>query len=312
MSPAARRLPEPGAVRGPAVTDAFGAALRGAIQRSGLSLDEVSRRLRARHTPVSASALSYWQTGASRPERTSSLAAVTELEALLGEPPGSLAALLGPRRPRGRRPAGRPPADPLWTRPGALARALDKLDAGVDDLHHPVTVSQHLAFRIDDGGQEESVRVRRVIRAERDHTARILFVSRCGPLSQPPLVTFAEGCQPARFRADVPTATCVFEFVLDRPLRAGELAAVEFGLRFPPGQTDRHVVVAVPHPARELVLRVTFAPGRVPASCHAYRQPGPDPAGRQRSGIALDGDCRTAQSIVLDPAPGRYGIAWDW
>ncbi|MEV6522361.1 helix-turn-helix transcriptional regulator [Longispora sp. NPDC051575] len=292
------------------MTDAFGAALRDAIRRSGLSLDEVARRLRARHTPVSASALSYWQTGATRPERTSSLAAVTELETLLGEPPGALAALIGPRRPRGRRPGGTPPADPLWTRPTALTRALDKLDAGLADLQHPVTVSQDLAYRIDGGGQEESVRVRRIVRAERDHTTRLLFVSRCGPLSRPPTVTYTEGCRPARFRADVPTATCVFEFLLDRPLRAGELAAVEFGLRFPPGQTDRHVVVAVPHPSRELVLRVTFAPGRLPASCHAYRQPGPDPAGRQRSGIALGGE--TAQSIVLDPAPGRYGIAWDW
>ncbi|MGY0231396.1 helix-turn-helix domain-containing protein [Longispora urticae] len=295
-------------------TSAFGAALRRAIQHSGLSLEELSQRLRDRRTPVSASALSYWQNGDNQPERARSLAAVTVLEDLLDLPPGALTELIGPRRPRGRwvpRTSGMG-FDKLWRLPDAVVRALAKVDATPDDLNHPLKVSQHLSYRVDASGHEESVRVRRLIRADRDNTTRVIFVSRCSTLPQPPMVTFADGCQPGRFRADVPTNTCVFEFLLPRPLRAGEMAAVEFGLRYPPGQTDRHAEIAIYQPVRDLVLQVTFDPHRLPARCYAYWQGHVSQPAERREERTLDCEARSFQFINLDPAPGQYGIAWQW
>ncbi|MEU6409314.1 hypothetical protein [Microbispora sp. NPDC046933] len=82
----------------------FERALRAAIRARGLSLDRLHSRLRERGVDVSLSSLSYWQRGRSRPERAASLAAVRELEGILSLPEYALIGLLGPPRPRGRRP----------------------------------------------------------------------------------------------------------------------------------------------------------------------------------------------------------------
>ncbi|SDY04664.1 hypothetical protein SAMN05421504_104329 [Amycolatopsis xylanica] len=293
----------------------FGAALRDAIGRSGLSLNEISKRLREQATPVSVSALSYWQNGENRPERASSLAAVSALESILGQQEGTLAALLGPRRPRGRwtnRPGMAVAYDKVWTRPENLVRALAKVDAGPDELDTPQRLSQYVSYRVNAQGCEESMRVRRLIRADHDDTTRFVFVARCSALPQAPVVTFTEGCQPARFRADVPSSTCVFEFLFDRPLAAGELASVEFAVRFPPGQTTQHTQMALYRPAREMVLHIAFDPDMTPNRCFGYFQPRCGAPREQQGEAVFDGQASTYQFITLDPLPGQYGIQWSY
>ncbi|GAA1020847.1 hypothetical protein Aple_076620 [Acrocarpospora pleiomorpha] len=83
-------------------TGPFERALRAAIAARGLSLERLHVRLAERGAQVSLASLSNWQRGRSRPERSSSLVAVGELEVILGLPAHSLVTLLGPRRPRGR------------------------------------------------------------------------------------------------------------------------------------------------------------------------------------------------------------------
>lgn len=72
----------------------FAAALRSAIEASGLSLD----RIQARRLSVSVTAPSYWQSGKRQPERTSELA-VRVLEELLSIPSGALLGLLATTAP---------------------------------------------------------------------------------------------------------------------------------------------------------------------------------------------------------------------
>ncbi|MEU3768731.1 helix-turn-helix transcriptional regulator [Amycolatopsis keratiniphila] len=293
----------------------FGAALRAAIERSGLSLSEISRRLRDHETPVSVSALSYWQNGENRPERASSLAAVTALEAILGQSPETLTGLLGPRRPRGRwtvRTGHALSYDQVWRRPEEVVRALSKMDVTPDELDTPHRLSQYLTYRVDGDGNQESVRVRRLIRADRDGTSRFVFVNRCSSITQPPSVLYTDGCRPARFRADVPSSTCVFEFALDRTLAAGELAVVEFGVRYPPGQGRRHVQVALYRPARDVAVQVSFDPGRLPRRCAGFFRPRGVLPPEERCEATFDRDTSTFQFITLDPQPGQYGIQWSW
>ncbi|ONI91773.1 transcriptional regulator [Actinosynnema sp. ALI-1.44] len=294
----------------------FGAALRAAIEQSGLSLNEISQRLRDRGTPVSVSALSYWQNGENRPERASSLAAVAALEVMLGQRPRTLTSLLGPRRPRGRMTGRRPDQavtyDQIWRRPENVARALSKIDAVPADLDTPHRLSQFVSCRVNAQGFEESMRVRRLVRADHDATTRFMFVMRCSALPTAPVVTFTEGCQVARFRADVPSSTSVFEFALDRPLAAGELAAVEFALRFPPGQTSRHTQIAIHRPAREMVLHVAFDPAMLPRTCFGYFQPRRVLPRENRPGATFDERTTTYQFITLDAAPGQYGVEWSY
>ncbi|ANN17400.1 transcriptional regulator [Amycolatopsis orientalis] len=293
----------------------FGAALRAAIERSGLSLNEISRRLRDQETPVSVSALSYWQNGENRPERASSLAALTALETILGQRPETLTGLLGPRRPRGRwtlRGGAALPYDQVWRRPEEVARALAKMAVTPDELDTPHRLSQFLSYRVDGDGHQESIRVRRLIRADHDGTSRFVFVNRCTSITRPPVVLFTEGCRPARFRADVPSSTCVFEFALDRTLAAGELAVVEFGVRFPPGQAKRQVQIALYRPARDVAVQVTFDPGRVPEWCAGVFRPRGTQPPEERCEATFDRDTSTFQFITLDPLPGQYGIQWSW
>ncbi|GAA0710676.1 hypothetical protein [Dactylosporangium roseum] len=299
----------------PVAPGEFSTALRAAIQHSHLSLQEIANQLRKNRTPVSASTLSYWQNGSNQPERTRSVAAVSVLERILDQPAGSLSDLIGPRKPRGRwipRPGTSMAYDQLWKVPEAVVRALAKIDAGPEDLDHLAKVSQHLSYRIDHAGHEESVRVRRLVRADRDNVTRMIFITRCVTLSQPPMITFAEGCRPARFRADVPTSTCVFEFLLDRPMQTGDLAVVEFALRFPPGQTDRHAQIAVWKPTRELVVQVNFDPQMLPERCHAYWQPRSTLPWQHKGDARVDAKTPVFQYIALDPPPGQYGITWQW
>ncbi|AUI59349.1 helix-turn-helix transcriptional regulator [Amycolatopsis sp. BJA-103] len=290
----------------------FGPALRTAIERSGLSLNEISRRLRARETPVSISALSYWQNGENRPERASSLAAVTALETILGQRPETLTGLLGPRRPRGRSNHRMVAYDQVWRRPETIARALAKVDATPEELDTPHRLSQYVSFRVDESGHEESMRVRRLVRADHDGTSRFLFVIRCSSLTREPVVLFTEGCSPARFRADVPSSTCAFEFALDRTLAAGELAVVEFGVRFPPGQNGEHAQMAIYRPARDMVLQISFDPACLPRHCTAFFQPRTASPPEERGEASFDRETGTFQFITLDPLPGQYGIRWSW
>ena len=169
----------------------FGAALRCAIERSGLSLNEISHRLREQDTPVSVSALSYWQNGENRPERASSLAAVAALETILGQAPSTLTALLGPRRPRGRftnRPGLALAYDQIWVRPDCVAKALAKVDATPQDLDTPHRLSQYVSYRVNAQGFEELMRVRRIVRADHDDTrqpAAALTANAKGALGRP-------------------------------------------------------------------------------------------------------------------------------
>lgn len=80
----------------------FADVLRSAIAERGLGLERIREHLARHGVRVSLATLSYWQTGRSRPERRTSLAAVGHLEEVLGLPSGRLSSLLGPPRPRGK------------------------------------------------------------------------------------------------------------------------------------------------------------------------------------------------------------------
>ena len=84
--------------------DPFSAALRAAIAQRGLSLDRIRYHLIQRGHELSVATISYWQSGRSRPERASSIAAIAALEDILGLENGHLAAKL-PARRRGSGPS---------------------------------------------------------------------------------------------------------------------------------------------------------------------------------------------------------------
>lgn len=292
-------------------TGPFSLALRLAVRASGLSLDRIQARLHTRGAPASKTALSYWQHGHTRPERPESLRAVTALEDILGLEPDSLTSLLGPRRPRGRwlrHSAGNLPADRAWARPDGLARALDRLDARPEFLHHLSRVGAHLTVSVDDTHQISSVAYHLLLRAERD-TDRHLVAFRSDHATGPLRVAEARGCRVGRQRADETTGFRVLELLLDRPLRKGELTVLDYTV-LPGGLPDAEHTVRIGPGVRDLSLQVHFAPGALPARVvRGYRRAVGEPDVVTELWV---GASRTAQLTEVDPAPGIYRVRWDW
>ncbi|QKW06186.1 XRE family transcriptional regulator [Streptomyces sp. NA04227] len=293
----------------------FPTTLATAVARSGHSLGRLSAELRRRGTPVSASTLSAWQTGLSRPEREASLAAVAALEDLLGLPPRTLVNALPARRPRGRHAGSAAVAEDrvrsMWRVSDAVRDVLARLDADWRDLNSPTVVSNRTQAHVGANGQEQLFRVTRVLKAGSAPAERMIYVIRYGCLPQVPLVSESHGCRPARFRGDATNGVFAFEFLLDPPLAAGEFGLVDFVLQDPPGQEEQHHSIRAMDGTREILLSVHFDPGFTPAGCHAYYQPeagAPARTIRQTEGLATG---RTFQYIAYDPEPGVYGIRWD-
>lgn len=142
-------------------TGPFEAALRAAIRARKLSLERLQCRLRARGTPVSITALSYWQSGRRQPERPDSLLALEQLESVLGLRNGALSALLGPPRPRGRnRRTARaaPPLTDLWAENTSAAELLARFDTSADGKL--TRLGHHDLVHVDARGDQRKVRAR--------------------------------------------------------------------------------------------------------------------------------------------------------
>ncbi|MGH3738422.1 MAG: hypothetical protein ACRDT6_22865 [Micromonosporaceae bacterium] len=288
----------------------FSAALKAAVSGSGRSLQMLSRELAGRGTPASVSTLSSWQTGENHPERAGSLAALANLEQLLGVPPG---ALLPPRRPRGRwRPPGSIglPHQRMWRSPAAVDRVLAELDATADDMFTPLRVSYGATTVLDARGAESEIHHRQLLLGDRDRCDRLITVMRYDAMPQPPTVGDLEGCLPGRSRVDVPALLHAVELRLDPPLRRDQLRLVEYTVRLPPGQTDQHTTHRIQPGVRDATVRVRFHPARLPARCAGFYLSTRGGVEQPVPGGVLVGT--TYQLVLLDPAPGIYGLRWDW
>ncbi|WP_218952135.1 hypothetical protein [Amycolatopsis anabasis] len=297
-------------------TGPFHSALRASIEHSGLTLEGLRHRLEQRGIRVSMASLSYWQRGRSRPERADSLRAVRAIESIVGLPPHSLAALLGPPRPRGR-----------WTaKSAAMSRRYDgilepalALAQVVEPVLGPsdhklrvlfsedmVTVGLDRAIR--------SVRTRMVVQAVEDDPDRHLAVYSAEPGSDAReiLPLAHENCRLGRISRHSQAAVIAIELLFDRRLRAGEthLFDYEFGIRSPAASFDYRR--GFRYPADTYVLGVRFAESALPVRCFELTQ-----FGAQGGPCAPDGELtltggRWVHRLDRQVQPGVLGIAWEW
>ncbi|MGI5162844.1 helix-turn-helix domain-containing protein [Spirillospora sp. CA-253888] len=292
--------------------DAFAEALRAAIRARGLSLERLHARLGERGIKVSPASLSNWQRGRCRPERARSLRAVRALEQILDVPPGSLVALLGPPRPRGR-----------WVRhvPGALPyREVCRVHGSVDRLLAQIGgpgdgglewLSCHERFRVGADRREVGVHTRLVLRARTDGVDRhvALHHNERGLL---PDVRRGAFCRLGRVRADPGEGVTAVELLFDRPLARGETCVVEyeFGYR-DGGPLSTYYQRWFRFPAHEYLLQVHFDPAALPARCYREWQPNvatPPAAVAELRVSAWD----TVHLAEVEVRPGVHGIRWEW
>ncbi|GAA3845290.1 hypothetical protein GCM10022243_09510 [Saccharothrix violaceirubra] len=205
----------------------FPAALRAAIDASGLSLGRVRHRLVLRGVTVSVPTLSLWQSGRRRPERPESLRALRHLEHVLDLPAGSLGALLGPPKPRGRT------AD----------------SAGQVSLYDHVRVSR-------EGVVAHS---RLVLRGPAARwSARWSLATDAAPT-----IRVVRGGRVGRVEHDLDDGRLTAELVLTTPVTADSSAVIEYEAAFAPAQSDH--VRLLDRPIRDYQVEVDFTDP--PAEC---------------------------------------------
>ncbi|RGA03881.1 hypothetical protein DI270_016750 [Microbispora triticiradicis] len=250
----------------------FERALRTAIRARGLSLDRLHSRLRERGVAISLSSLSYWQRGRSRPERAASLAAVRELETILSLPEYALIGLLGPPRPRGRRPE----------------------TVAVLSHHEQVVVGA------DRRRNRASARV--VLRAAAPGVDRYV-------VAHPPGARLlrAESCRPGR--SDDAGPGTLTELIFPHPLTTGETRVVEYVTAFP--ATADHYDLHLRDPVEQFLTQVRFAGGRLPVRCfHTWSPDASAPPG-DAGELRVDA-FGTAHVVDTAARPGVRGVRWEW
>lgn len=293
--------------------DPFADALRAAIAARGLGLERIRQRLLARGTEISVAALSYWQSGRSRPERRDSLRAVRHLEEVLELAPGSLTELLGERRPRGRRTrraADAPTLEELWPDRERVEPVLSLVDR--DEALTRLTL--HIAVEVAADRGVRTVRTRQVLRAERDGADRWVTVhdlSRPGPA---PRIVPIRSCALGRVVRLEDDGVVAAELVFDRALARGETIVVEYasvvdGPPYPRG--DDTYCSQFRTPVRDYAVEVRFDPAALPASVRRYavKPDSPHPVEHQRMPVSPDG---YTHAVALGFGPGMFCVAWEW
>jgi hypothetical protein len=288
---------------------AFALALDAAIEESGLSLERLRHHLAAHGVAVSRASLSYWRTGRSRPERASSLDAVSVLEDVLNVQPGTLKSLLGPPAPRGRWLGGPPERmarHRLWPALHPISAELKPPPDG-----HVRFWSVHDTVFVDDRSRERQLHVRLVAEAMADRVDRIVtFFQSDSPDQGGPVYEGLQSCTLGRVLTDHTAGLTVGELMLDRVLAAGEVAAVTYTLRFGPGHVVDHYHRRFTRPAPLYVCQVQFG-SRAPRLVRGFEQrqlTGP----RVQGAVLPLGASHAATFAARDVAPGIVGVRWDW
>ncbi|GAA4436801.1 hypothetical protein GCM10023148_43430 [Actinokineospora soli] len=287
--------------------DTFSDVLAREIERSGLSLERLHRRLAARGVVVGVSTLSYWRRGICQPERAESLRALGVLERELDLTAGTLTALIGPRKPRGRwlgRLRVHAP-ESLWPETAGLARALAELGGSQPWDVDVLRVRDH--HRLDADGRAYATHVRQLVRAEADGVRSCVVVHAADDHAAPTLTAGPECAVGAVRRLTGVTAA---ELVLDRTLKAAETAVLSYVVEWGSRQRAVRYGRRMLRSPREYLLQVDFPADPGPVECHAFVQ---RDAGspEQSRGVLRIGRYSGAHSFFTDCEP-IMGVRWRW
>ncbi|MCK2240243.1 MULTISPECIES: hypothetical protein [unclassified Crossiella] len=296
-------------------TGPFPAALRAAIQASGLSLDRVQHRLRARGATVSVATLSNWQSGRRQPERDDSFVVLGHLEAVLGLPEAALRMLVGPPRPRGRHamaPVATPTVEQLWSRRDLLGKLLSTVDTSSDELL--TRLSQHDLVEVGRDGRQQSLRVKQVLRADADGADRWLVVydprhPRGAAADLVPL----RHCRVGNLAVHPDTGLMAAELLFDEPLSRGETVMMEFEIISPAGAPPRQGDLfcrKFRRPVRDYLAEVRFHPEALPQRAYQVTSPLASPTGTRRRALTVSA-AGSVHATAQDVGPGTFAIRWD-
>jgi hypothetical protein len=292
-------------------TGPFHTALRGAIRDRGLTLQRLQAHLARRGIRVAVSTLSLWQQGHSRPRSHTSLTAVRALEEILRLPSGTLVRLLAAPEPTGS-PQGRDPRTPGGLAEyGPVAELLDELPGSRDGYLD--VLSWHQTLTVDAERRPRLIRSRTVLRAARDGVDRHVLRYFGGPGCDIDQVQVRPGgnCRLGRVRRHPSAPVLVAELLFGQTLRAGDTWVFDDELVQRGAGTCTDMAHAFRQPEAQCLLEARFAPGAVPARCHAYARTGLDTDPSRVCDLTPTSH-GTVHLAATDVRAGVLGIRWEW
>lgn len=293
--------------------DDFASALRRAVEKSGLGLENIQRRLVDRDVPVSVATLSYWQNGNRVPGRKRSEVVVAHLESVLGLEPRSLRRLIPAPRPRGRAvPQPAPLLVPKMTVDAAVRRIAERVQTRHDG-HLLTRISQHDVVVIGADRRISSLRTRTVARAEADEVRGMgitqFFEDRT---AGSPWLTVHSGAVVTARHCDPAHRVLGSELRFTHELRRGDTVVLDVEVTADGrGPRDTSYDFNCGQQVREYVVEVRFPPGDLPTWCEKYHLPCADSGDEVRHRVRVD-ELGHAHAVVVDCPPGTTGLAWSW
>jgi hypothetical protein len=248
---------------------AFGRELAAALYRRDQTLTWLQRRLADNGTPVSMTTLSYWRSGARRPEGLRSRDAVREIERLLDLPSGHLERLIGPTHRTG-------PLPPMQSALGdadlqsQVAETLDALGCPESDNLRDITT--HLTAEMDETGSIRHCITKGLLQATRGTLTEFAVVNVApAPRSTWSTVSALRGVtlKDSYQHPGMLVEGRLFE-LLD-PAQPGETALYEFTETYPDDHPPQHDLWhATTRPSHEIVVWAEFHPNAIPHWCESF------------------------------------------
>ena len=245
--------------------DAFAGAFRDAINAKDVTLTKLERQLKSRGTKVSLATLSYWRSGARRPEGPQSLAALADIEELLDLDAGALTALLRSHR-TGPLGPNRFPLDEQEVE-RAVKEAFAALGAAYPDTSRELTT--HSVTDVDADGNVAFCMTRSIVQSTTGTVVSIPFLEMTPGVRTPaPIISAAAGGRIAARYSHPNGEVHGVLFELDVPLTAPDTAVVEWSVEYPPGYPAmRETGHALARQCRELLVWTRFHPDALPDWC---------------------------------------------
>jgi hypothetical protein len=284
----------------------FPDAFAEALTRRGVTLAWLHERLVECGCPVSTTALSYWRSGRSQPERGTSLDALAEVERLLRVRPGDLTSLLGPSRRPGPRPGERSMQELFADAPGILP-ALEAL--GFEGLYDELIEQlRHISVDLDEDGRTTSMEVRAIMQARRDGARRTPLILTLDDVSLAPEFKPVAGCSIGRSFVDPRTGVFAAELLLDHPLARNETCLYELVIELAQPSDDTWFDHYAARRLGELLIWVRFDRSRLPSRVERYVR---SELGDEAEDLALGGGT-AVHAFARAFGPGMLGIRWTW
>lgn len=247
-------------------SEAFAGALRDAINAKDVTLSWLQQQLKRRGNRVSMATLSYWRSGARRPEGVQSLAALADIEELLGLDEGDLSSQLPSTKRTG--PLG-PVQFPIDQDDieQAVKDAYAALGAAYPDTSREVTT--HSVTDVDAHGNVSYCITRSVLQSTSGTITSTPFLELTPGLRTPsPIFQAVSGGRISNRYSHASGEVHGVLFELDAPLTAPDTAMVEWSVAYPPDYpATQETGHGVARQCRELLVWVRFHPDALPDWC---------------------------------------------